>query len=66
MNTTPASPAAPALNIKAADVHTYDAIVIGSGISGGFAAKELCELGLRTLSSSAAGRWNTSRTIRPR
>lgn len=49
MNTTPASPAAPALNIKAADVHTYDAIVIGSGISGGFAAKELCELGLRTL-----------------
>ncbi|MGX9217976.1 hypothetical protein ACWV27_06180 [Massilia varians] len=41
MNTIPASPAAPALNIKAADVHTYDAIVIGSGISGGFAAKEL-------------------------
>jgi choline dehydrogenase-like flavoprotein len=29
--------------------HTYDAIVIGSGISGGWAAKELCELGLRTL-----------------
>ncbi|MFM8759626.1 MAG: NAD(P)-binding protein, partial [Methylophilaceae bacterium] len=29
--------------------HTYDAIVIGSGISGGWAAKELCEKGLRTL-----------------
>jgi choline dehydrogenase-like flavoprotein len=27
----------------------YDAIVIGSGISGGWAAKELCEHGLRTL-----------------
>jgi choline dehydrogenase-like flavoprotein len=24
--------------------HTYDAIVIGSGISGGWAAKELCEV----------------------
>lgn len=28
---------------------TYDAIVIGSGISGGWAAKELCEHGLKTL-----------------
>jgi len=28
---------------------TYDAIVIGSGISGGWAAKELCEKGLSTL-----------------
>ncbi len=28
---------------------TYDAIVIGSGISGGWAAKELCEGGLKTL-----------------
>lgn len=27
----------------------YDAIVIGSGASGGWAAKELCERGLRTL-----------------
>jgi choline dehydrogenase-like flavoprotein len=27
----------------------FDAIVIGSGISGGWAAKELCEKGLRTL-----------------
>ena len=29
--------------------HTYDAIVVGSGISGGWAAKELAEKGLRTL-----------------
>lgn len=31
------------------DKNTYDAIVIGSGISGGWAAKELCEHGLKTL-----------------
>ena len=29
--------------------NTYDAIVIGSGISGGWAAKELCEKGLKVL-----------------
>lgn len=29
--------------------NTYDAIVIGSGISGGWAAKELCDLGVKTL-----------------
>lgn len=28
---------------------TYDAIVIGSGASGGWAAKELTEKGLKTL-----------------
>ena len=27
----------------------FDAIVIGSGISGGWAAKELCDLGFKTL-----------------
>ncbi|NND32007.1 MAG: FAD-binding protein, partial [Saprospiraceae bacterium] len=27
----------------------YDAIVIGSGASGGWAAKELCDRGLKTL-----------------
>ncbi|NKI30588.1 GMC oxidoreductase [Croceivirga thetidis] len=37
------------LNLKAAEKNTYDAIVIGSGISGGWAAKELCEKGLKTL-----------------
>lgn len=36
-------------NNKSGGVNTYDAIVIGSGISGGWAAKELCELGLKTL-----------------
>jgi choline dehydrogenase-like flavoprotein len=30
-------------------VNTYDAIVIGSGISGGWAAKELTEKGLKTI-----------------
>src|SRR5882672_9960204 len=30
-------------------MNVYDAIVVGSGISGGWAAKELCEKGLRTL-----------------
>jgi choline dehydrogenase-like flavoprotein len=28
---------------------SYDAIVVGSGISGGFAAMELCEKGMKTL-----------------
>src|SRR6187455_1516772 len=37
------------LNIKSKDQQRYDAIVIGSGISGGWAAKELCEKGLKTL-----------------
>ncbi|MES1214181.1 MAG: GMC family oxidoreductase [Bacteroidota bacterium] len=39
------------VNINSGGVsqNTYDAIVIGSGISGGWAAKELCEHGLKTL-----------------
>ncbi|WP_425236417.1 GMC oxidoreductase [Ulvibacterium sp.] len=37
------------INGKAIAENTYDAIVIGSGISGGWAAKELCEKGLKTL-----------------
>src|SRR5215218_1448739 len=37
------------LNTKAVQQNSYDAIVIGSGISGGWAAKELCDLGLKTL-----------------
>jgi choline dehydrogenase-like flavoprotein len=37
------------LNIEALKKNTYDAIVIGSGISGGWAAKELTEKGLKTL-----------------
>ena len=31
------------------DQTKYDAIVIGTGVSGGWAAKELCEKGLKTL-----------------
>ncbi len=37
------------INSKGISKNTYDAIVIGSGISGGWAAKELCEKGLKTL-----------------
>lgn len=37
------------LNTKSVQEHTYDAIVVGSGISGGWAAKELTEKGLKTL-----------------
>ena len=37
------------LAIDAKKTVTYDAIVIGSGISGGWAAKELTAKGLRTL-----------------
>jgi choline dehydrogenase-like flavoprotein len=32
-----------------ADNNTYDAIVVGSGISGGWAAMELCKKGLKTI-----------------
>ncbi|MET4140713.1 GMC family oxidoreductase [Pedobacter sp. UYP1] len=34
---------------KNKQLNTYDAIVIGSGISGGWAAMELCKKGLKTL-----------------
>src|SRR3569833_1525379 len=37
------------INSKGVKKNTFDAIVIGSGISGGWAAKELCEHGLKTL-----------------
>jgi choline dehydrogenase-like flavoprotein len=39
----------PGFNYTPTKDHTYDAIVIGSGISGGWAAKELCEGRLKTL-----------------
>lgn len=34
---------------KTRSERTFDAIVIGSGMSGGFAAKELCDRGVKTL-----------------
>jgi len=37
------------LNTRAKEQNTYDVIVVGSGISGGWAAKELCELGFKVL-----------------
>src|SRR3984957_14733186 len=42
-------PDSPRINNKSVKQNTYDAIVVGSGISGGWAAKELCEKGLKTL-----------------
>ena len=39
----------PNTNATAVDQNTYDAIVIGSGIAGGWAAKELTEKGLKTI-----------------
>jgi choline dehydrogenase-like flavoprotein len=37
------------INSEGKKQNTFDAIVIGSGISGGWAAKEFCEKGLKTL-----------------
>jgi choline dehydrogenase-like flavoprotein len=37
------------INSGGVEKNSFDAIVIGSGISGGWSAKELCEAGLKTL-----------------
>ena len=39
----------PNINSKGTEQNSFDAIVIGSGMTGGWAAKELCEKGLKTL-----------------
>lgn len=37
------------INNKAKEQNTYDAIIVGTGITGGWAAKELCAKGLKVL-----------------
>jgi len=37
------------INAKGKEENTYDVIVIGAGMSGGWAAKEFCEKGFKTL-----------------
>ncbi len=39
----------PNINTKGIEENTFDAIVIGSGMTGGWSAKEFCEKGLKTL-----------------
>ncbi len=43
------------INNKAKAQNSYDAIIVGSGISGGWAAKELCEKGLKVLMLERGG-----------
>ena len=45
-------------------MHSYDAIVVGTGISGGWAAKELCENGLKTLVLERVQCWCTQLIIK--
>ena len=37
------------MSVNNSEENTYDAIIIGSGISGGYAAMELCTKGYKTL-----------------
>ncbi len=51
------------LNLNGQKENTFDVIVIGSGISGGWAAKEFCEKGLKTLVLERGRWWNTLKII---
>jgi hypothetical protein len=42
------------INSGGVNKNTFNAIVVGSGISGGWAAKELCDHGLKT---TGVGAW---------
>jgi choline dehydrogenase-like flavoprotein len=46
------------INNVAKKKNTYDAIVVGSGMSGGWAAKEFCEKKMKTLVLERGGRYN--------
>jgi choline dehydrogenase-like flavoprotein len=46
-------------NIDATQQRTFQAIVIGSGLSGSWAAKELCEHGVKTLVIERGSRGKT-------
>ena len=39
----------PEVSQDSREARTFDVIVVGSGVAGGWAAKELCEKGLKTL-----------------
>lgn len=52
------------INSGLKEQNTFDAIVIGSGISGGWAAKELCEKGLKVLMLERGGLYYIPITLR--
>src|SRR5258707_11761182 len=49
LNTNMGDPKQIHINTGPGSSNSFDAIVVGTGISGGWAAKELCEKGLKTL-----------------
>ena len=51
-------------NSNGKDEVTYDAIVIGSGISGGWAAMELCKKGLKNTKNQKKGRRSCKESVK--